>query len=486
MTEVFTTRFATTLTAAISVTTRPTTISVAATQSVYGTGTYSIAIYDVGTDANPTHYEVLQVTAGGATLTWTVNTEQGYTPVTHANGSTVIATIITPRAIQQPLVDHTTPATVGDPHNIYVRKATYSSKGDILAGTATGAYSAITVGADGTSLVADSTATTGIRWSPLSLAAVLSHVGDLVIGGILGVATRLGVGSIGQALIAKQNSSAVTDPLVSPTCSAVSSGGSLVNGTSYDFSYAWQTVLTGADGGTTLPAPVTTFSATSTGVVSVQCPAAPANSLTLLVYANTHSSSLQLQGTVTNASTSSTNTVLVSSIAPGDNPSVTNTTGGISPGWGTVGTVTSVAISAPAEFTVSGSPITSSGTLAISKSNQMATTFYSGPSSGVAAAPSFRALQLSDFPYQDYHEEFAPTTSATTVVLLHPVNVILIVAVNGSLLRSQFTGQYSLSGTTLTFTTPFTTGDHVVVVYQGLTGVTGSAALSAAGHNTTS
>jgi hypothetical protein len=50
------------------------------------------------------------------------------------------------------------------------------------------------------------------------------------------------------------------------------------------------------------------------------------------------------------------------------------------------GTVTSVALTAPAEFSVAGSPVTSSGTLAITKANQSANLIYSGPARGSAAA----------------------------------------------------------------------------------------------------
>ncbi len=62
------------------------------------------------------------------------------------------------------------------------------------------------------------------------------------------------------------------------------------------------------------------------------------------------------------------------------------------------GSVTSVALTVPAEFSVAGSPITIAGTLAISKANQNANLIYAGPSSGIAAAPTFRALSQSDFP----------------------------------------------------------------------------------------
>jgi hypothetical protein len=63
-----------------------------------------------------------------------------------------------------------------------------------------------------------------------------------------------------------------------------------------------------------------------------------------------------------------------------------------------VGSVTSVGLSAPSEFTVSGSPVTGAGTLTFSKANQTANTVYSGPSTGSPAAPTFRALVSDDIP----------------------------------------------------------------------------------------
>jgi len=67
----------------------------------------------------------------------------------------------------------------------------------------------------------------------------------------------------------------------------------------------------------------------------------------------------------------------------------------------TSGTVTSVALSGDGVvFTsaVTGSPVTSAGTLAPSLIAHSAATFLSGPVSGVAAAPTFRIIASSDVP----------------------------------------------------------------------------------------
>lgn len=60
------------------------------------------------------------------------------------------------------------------------------------------------------------------------------------------------------------------------------------------------------------------------------------------------------------------------------------------------GTVTSVAATVPSEITLTGSPITTSGTLALSWTNQSANTFFAGPTSGGAATPTFRTQVAED------------------------------------------------------------------------------------------
>lgn len=69
------------------------------------------------------------------------------------------------------------------------------------------------------------------------------------------------------------------------------------------------------------------------------------------------------------------------------------------PGSGVgTGTVTSVNLTMPTEFTVSGGPVTVAGTLAVSKANQSPNLVYAGPASGGAGVPTFRALVTADLP----------------------------------------------------------------------------------------
>lgn len=67
-------------------------------------------------------------------------------------------------------------------------------------------------------------------------------------------------------------------------------------------------------------------------------------------------------------------------------------------GGGSSGTVSSVGISGPSDVTWSGSPVTTTGTLSATRANQNANVVLAGPSSGGAAAPSYRALVTADLP----------------------------------------------------------------------------------------
>lgn len=65
------------------------------------------------------------------------------------------------------------------------------------------------------------------------------------------------------------------------------------------------------------------------------------------------------------------------------------------------GSVTSVGLEAPSIFTVSGSPVTTSGNLRFYLNNQSANTVFAGPPSGAPAVPTFRLLTINDIPDLD-------------------------------------------------------------------------------------
>jgi len=67
-------------------------------------------------------------------------------------------------------------------------------------------------------------------------------------------------------------------------------------------------------------------------------------------------------------------------------------------GSGGTGTVTSVALAVPTDETASGGPVTTSGTLTISRNTQSANQVMAGPTSGSAATPGYRYLVSADIP----------------------------------------------------------------------------------------
>jgi len=66
-----------------------------------------------------------------------------------------------------------------------------------------------------------------------------------------------------------------------------------------------------------------------------------------------------------------------------------------------VGTVTSVGLSLPNIFSLSGSPITTTGTLTVALASQTASTFFASPG-GSSGTPAFRPLVATDIPNLDW------------------------------------------------------------------------------------
>ena len=91
-----------------------------------------------------------------------------------------------------------------------------------------------------------------------------------------------------------------------------------------------------------------------------------------------------------------------SALSPGTSGFVLTAAGAAAnPSWAAVGggTVTSVAMTVPTSIlSVAGSPVTTTGTLAVTLATQTANTVFSGPTTGSAATPTFRALVAADLP----------------------------------------------------------------------------------------
>jgi hypothetical protein len=91
---------------------------------------------------------------------------------------------------------------------------------------------------------------------------------------------------------------------------------------------------------------------------------------------------------------------------------------------GTGGTVTSVSLTTPGLlFDVTGSPVTSAGTLGMTLKTQPANKFLAGPASGADATPTMRALTAADLPAQPFDlTAFYPgVPSANALVTRVPV-----------------------------------------------------------------
>lgn len=104
-------------------------------------------------------------------------------------------------------------------------------------------------------------------------------------------------------------------------------------------------------------------------------------------------------------------------------------------GGGGGGTVTSVAVnSTSALLAVSGSPITTSGTITLTTPNQAAGLVLAGPVSGPAAAPTFRALEASDITAGILSIARGGTNSGTALV-----NSRVMVSTGGAIVESATT-----------------------------------------------
>lgn len=112
------------------------------------------------------------------------------------------------------------------------------------------------------------------------------------------------------------------------------------------------------------------------------------------------------------ATISSRGGIIVGSGLSVDGDGVLSATGGGGGGGG--GTVTSVAMTVPSGFSVTGSPITSSGTLAVSLDSQAKNKVLASPS-GAAGIPSFRVLDASDIPSLDASKITSGTLDAARI-----------------------------------------------------------------------
>lgn len=132
--------------------------------------------------------------------------------------------------------------------------------------------------------------------------------------------------------------------------------------------------------------------------------------------------------------------------------SVAGKTGVVSLAVGDVsgaGTVSSVALTVPGVlFSVTGSPITTSGTLAFSLLNQTANTVLAGPTTGAAAGPTMRSLVAADIPTLTSSKISDFNSAASSAAPVQSVNgatgaVSLTLPANTTSTASQFFTAYN-------------------------------------------
>lgn len=75
--------------------------------------------------------------------------------------------------------------------------------------------------------------------------------------------------------------------------------------------------------------------------------------------------------------------------------------------------VTSVGLAAPGIFSVSGSPVTTTGTLTLGLATETANVVWAGPTTGSAATPTFRSLVAADIPSLSYAPLASPSFTGT-------------------------------------------------------------------------
>ena len=140
-----------------------------------------------------------------------------------------------------------------------------------------------------------------------------------------------------------------------------------------------------------------------------------------------------------------------------------------------VGTVTSVGLGLPSSvFSVSGSPVTSSGTLNGSFINQSANTFFAGPSSGPPSVPSFRTIQASDLPASVTLPPGSVDQSLRHNGSSWVANSLLRIGTNAISVNTPITASSISSSNTITTPTGLNRGHNFTGTYQPSSSSTGS------------
>jgi hypothetical protein len=182
-----------------------------------------------------------------------------------------------------------------------------------------------------------------------------------------------------------------------------------------------------------------------------------------------------------NGNTSPNQTIVggtgISVSSTGGTTTITNTEPG-------TGTVTSVGFTAPSIFSVSGSPITTAGTIALSLVNEAANTVFAGPASGGPGIPTFRSLVAADIPSLPYAQDaftIIQTPNGTSPTATSATSVLTLLNTDGTIV---ITGNSGANSVTLNTTGLQPTGNYITALTgDGMASGPGSAALTLATVN---
>jgi hypothetical protein len=138
------------------------------------------------------------------------------------------------------------------------------------------------------------------------------------------------------------------------------------------------------------------------------------------------------------------------------------------------GTVTSVDLTMPAIFAVTGNPITTSGNLQVALNTQTANTVFAGPSGGGAANPTFRALVAADIPLSLGGTTFSSLTVTGSTDLQGDITVgsdsadtLTVNALVGSSVLVDAASTYDLGDATNTWANVYADTVTATDVYSG-------------------
>jgi len=344
--------------------------------------------------------------------------------------------------------------------------------GTTLGGVKSGG-SGITIAADGTI----SSTTAGGMTNPMTT------VGDTIYGAVSGAPTRLAAGTSSQVFVGGASApawgpvplaaiSGITTTQLSATAgilgSQLSASAAIVSAqiTSLDASKVSTGVLPLAQ----LSGITSSQLAAGAGILGSQLSATAAIAAGQIGSINP--STLTGSGTIPNAALPALVTAGTSaypaSVTYDAYGRITAITAGSAP---TGGTVTSVGLTAPSIFTVTGSPVTGSGTLALALGTQSANTVLAGPSSGAVLAPTFRVLAAADIPSLDTSK----ITTGTLPVVRGGSGLSAAPTDGQLLIGSTAGGGYALSTLTAGANVTITNAAGAITIAAAATGSAGMA-----------